>query len=109
MFEKALSKIGNFLNRLSIPYMIIGGQAVLMHGEPRLTRSTDITLGIGIEDLMIHKIFVGRPRDMEDVRIILLKKSKIDAEYIIRWLSEFDKVSDKKVFVTIFKSLLNET
>jgi len=50
IFGKALSKIGNFLNRLSIPYMIIGGQAVLVHGEPRLTKDIDITLGIGVED-----------------------------------------------------------
>ena len=27
--------------------MIIGGQAVLLHGEPRLTQDIDITLGVG--------------------------------------------------------------
>ena len=26
--------------------MIIGGQAVLLYGEPRLTRDIDITLGV---------------------------------------------------------------
>jgi len=31
--------------------MIIGGQAVLLYGEPRLTKDIDITLGIGIEGL----------------------------------------------------------
>jgi len=49
MFEEILGKVSNFLNKLSIPYMVIGGQAVLLHGEPRLTRDIDITLGIGIE------------------------------------------------------------
>jgi len=29
--------------------MVIGGQAVLLYGEPRLTRDIDITLGIGVE------------------------------------------------------------
>jgi predicted nucleotidyltransferase len=29
-----------------IDYMVIGGQAVLMYGEPRLTRDIDITLGL---------------------------------------------------------------
>jgi hypothetical protein len=29
--------------------MIIGGQAVLLYGEPRLTKDIDITLGIGID------------------------------------------------------------
>ncbi len=31
--------------------MVIGGQAVLLYGEPRLTKDIDITLGIGIEEL----------------------------------------------------------
>jgi len=31
--------------------MVIGGQAVLLYGEPRLTRDIDITLGIGVEEL----------------------------------------------------------
>ncbi len=35
--------------------MIIGGQAVLLYGEPRLTRDIDVTLGSGpdrLEDLL---------------------------------------------------------
>jgi hypothetical protein len=32
------------LNEQNIPYMIIGGQAVLLYGKPRLTRDIDITL-----------------------------------------------------------------
>jgi len=31
--------------------MVIGGQAVLVYGEPRFTRDIDITLGAGIERL----------------------------------------------------------
>jgi hypothetical protein len=31
--------------------MVIGGQAVLVYGEPRLTRDIDITLGVGVEEL----------------------------------------------------------
>ena len=31
--------------------MVIGGQAVLVHGEPRLTRDIDITLALTPEDL----------------------------------------------------------
>ncbi len=35
--------------------MIIGGQAVLIYGEPRLTKDIDITLGVGIEKLSVIK------------------------------------------------------
>jgi hypothetical protein len=51
MFEKLLSKIGLCLDHQGIPYMIIGGQAVLLYGEPRLTRDIDITLGVNIDGL----------------------------------------------------------
>ena len=51
MFQKLLKKIANELSAHNIPYMVIGGQAVLLYGEPRLTKDIDITLGIGIEGL----------------------------------------------------------
>ena len=31
--------------------MVIGGQAVLLYGEPRLTRDIDITVGMGVDGL----------------------------------------------------------
>lgn len=184
MFEKILSKIAATLNRHSIPYMIIGGQAVLLYGEPRLTRDIDITLGVntdhlkdlleviqelslkplseniesfalqtmvlpaldettGIrvdfifsytpyemeaikmarkitimdqdvcfaspEDVVIHKIFAGRPRDLEDVRTIILKNPEINVKYIHNWLKEFDVSSDEmKDFVKTFEEIIRE-
>ena len=51
MFERLLKKIALQLKGASIPYMVIGGQAVLVYGEPRLTRDIDITLGIGVDGL----------------------------------------------------------
>jgi hypothetical protein len=146
--------------------MVVGGQAVLLYGEPRFTRDIDITLGIGTdrlddlmqlvamlgwqvrpgaspefvsksmvlpcedpstgiridfifsisayeqealrrvqkvrrgqaevcfasaEDVVIHKVVAGRPRDLEDVRIVLLKQPLLDADYVRRWLGEFDR------------------
>ena len=47
MVESLLAKISLRLEQRGIPYMVIGGQAVLVHGEPRLTRDIDITLGAG--------------------------------------------------------------
>ncbi len=185
MFEKILSKIGACLNRHNVPYMIIGGQAVLLYGEPRLTRDIDITLGVrtdklkdllnilqelslkpipediesfvlqtmvlpafdettGIrvdfifsytpyeleairrarkikimdqyvcyaspEDVIVHKIFAGRPRDLDDVQSIIFKNPDIDAAYIRNWLSKFDLVSDENGdFVKNFEAILRET
>ena len=166
MFQALIKRIARGLNKSRIPYMIIGGQAVLIYGEPRLTKDIDITLGtntndlervmdivrrvnlklllesvedfvkkthvlpvideksgirvdfifsfspyerqaieraIGmkfgrnlvkfasLEDVVIHKTIAGRPRDMEDVRSILLKNSNYNLNYIEKWLKEFDR------------------
>jgi hypothetical protein len=183
MFEEILYKIGLILPRLGIPYMIIGGQAVLVYGEPRLTRDIDITLGVNTEhldtvlaalrelslnpipkdiesfvqqtmvlpaldektgirvdfifsstpyeagaikrakkimikehevffaspeDVVIHKIFAGRPRDLEDVRTIIVKNPEIDRQYILKWLKEFDKTTEQKDFLKTFELLSKE-
>ena len=42
MFEALLSKIAQSLGGAELPYMIIGGQAVLLYGTPRLTRDIDL-------------------------------------------------------------------
>jgi len=51
VFEKLIQKISRKLTEFDIPYMIIGGQAVLIYGEPRLTKDIDITLGIEVDQL----------------------------------------------------------
>jgi len=183
MFEKILSQIGVSLSKHNLPYMVVGGQAVLLYGEPRLTRDIDITLGVDVdhlgevlavvqelnlkplpqeiesfvretmvlptldehtgirvdfifsytpyeteaikrakkvkimgqevnlaspEDLIIHKIFAGRPRDIEDVRTVLLKNPDVDKQYIRGWLKEFDESSEKKEFLKAFEGILKE-
>jgi len=51
MIEKLIHNIARQLDRQTIPYMIIGGQAVLLYGRPRLTRDIDITLGVDTDEL----------------------------------------------------------
>lgn len=183
MFEEIISRIASALKNRRIPYMIIGGQAVLLYGEPRFTRDIDITLGVNVnsleeilsiadklslkpipqdirsfvgqtmvlpvldepssiridfifsftpyeaeaikrarkillmgnevsfaspEDVIIHKIFAGRPRDLEDVRTILLKNPEIDIQYIRNWLKEFDNTLDGKDFQETFEKISKE-
>lgn len=45
VFESLLARLARGLDAAAIPYMVVGGQAVLLHGEPRLTRDIDVTLG----------------------------------------------------------------
>ncbi len=51
MFTALLEKIALALDEAGIAYMVIGGQAVLLYGEPRLTKDIDITLGAGLDRL----------------------------------------------------------
>ncbi len=53
MFEKLIAKTAISLKKHKIPYMIIGGQAVLLYGSPRLTKDIDITLGVSIDKLPV--------------------------------------------------------
>jgi predicted nucleotidyltransferase len=143
--------------------MVIGGQAVLIYGEPRLTRDIDIILGVGperlddllefsktsgwrvlvqkpeefvqstlvlplddpptgiridlifafslheqtalertqrvkigkanvcfaaVEDVIVHKVTAGRPRDFEDVRYVLIENQDLDHAYSRHWLTD---------------------
>ena len=179
MFQQILEQLALGLESCSIPYMIIGGQAVLLYGEPRLTRDIDLTLGAGPErlpevlrlieswkwqilasepvdfvqrtmvlpclesasgiridfvfsfslyerqaiergrlvdlgkahvrfvspeDLIIHKMIASRPRDLEDVRGMILKNPALDLTYIRFWLEQFDQ-SLQQTFLERFEQL----
>jgi hypothetical protein len=60
VFQRLLKKIASSLDKYQIPYMVIGGQAVLLYGEPRLTKDIDITLGVGVDRLGEMKEIVDR-------------------------------------------------
>lgn len=180
MFQDLLERIALALDDRSIPYMIIGGQAVLLYGEPRLTKDIDITLGVGperlpdvreiaeglkwsvlvetpeefvretmvlpcsepllgvrvdfifsssayerqamervrrvpigkaqvrfasLEDLVIHKLIAGRPRDLEDVKSILVRNREVDTRYVRRWLEQFEDALSEP-FLKRFEEIL---
>ena len=60
------------------------------------------------EDLIIHKIFAGRPRDIEDVRTVLLKNPDVDIQYIRQWLKEFDESSEEKGLLKTFEGIMKD-
>jgi hypothetical protein len=72
MFEVLLGRLAQALEGRSIPYMVIGGQAVLLYAEPRLTRDIDVTLGLPVARLATLMEMVGdlqlavRVQDPED-------------------------------------------
>jgi len=180
MFKELLIKLARSFGAQNIPYMIVGGQAVLLYGEPRLTRDVDVTVGLGPErlddilalageislkplpanprefvtstmvlpledegsgvrvdvifsftpyekealaranevmienvmvrfaapeDVIIHKLFAGRPRDIEDAKTIMARQKNIDVGYILNWLTSFDKTFPEKKLLELLKNL----
>lgn len=169
MLSEVLERAARALLAARIPYMVIGGQAVLVHGEPRLTRDIDITLGVSLdrladvvaaagaaglkplvdpesfaretmvlpcadaasgvrvdlvlsespwerraieraltvrigatdvrfvtpEDLIVHKIVAGRPRDLEDVRSVVARQPQLDRKSVEDTLREFGAALDQ--------------
>ena len=64
MFEALIENVARTLDRNGLPYMVIGGQAVLLYGEPRLTRDIDIALGVGLDGLP-RVLSAAREADLE--------------------------------------------
>ncbi len=171
-FADLIVRVSNALKGEKLPFMLIGGQAVLLHGIPRLTEDIDITLGVTpdamssvlnacreadldilpeepvafvletyvlpavdpassvridlifsdlpyerqaieraimvelldvpipfatAEDLILHKLFSGRPRDIEDIRgVIRIRGEALDWAYIEQWAEEFRAVADRE-------------
>lgn len=52
-YQELLARIAKAFERHQIPYMIIGGLAVLRYGRPRLTDDIDITLGVDATSLPV--------------------------------------------------------
>lgn len=171
-FSGFIAGLSQRLQARRLPFMLIGGQAVLLHGRPRLTEDIDVTLGAGpeawgtvrevcdeleltplpqdlegfvretfvlparhagtgirvdfifsttpyerqaivravpvrlggvtvpfaaAEDLILHKLFAGRPRDLEDVAGVVRRKStELDWRYLERWAREFAAVPGRE-------------
>lgn len=56
------------------------------------------------EDLIIHKAVAGRPRDIEDLKgIIIVQKNKMDIEYVRLWLTEFSQLLENYQILQIFE------
>lgn len=94
MIEDLIKKIARHLDRRKISYMIIGGQAVLLYGRPRLTRDIDITLGVDTDafasieqvckELRLRPL-VENPRDFaHDTKVLPAQEldSKIRIDFI---------------------------
>jgi hypothetical protein len=179
--ERLLAALTTELGRHQLPFMLIGGQAVLLHGSPRLTEDIDITLGAGPdalpvlmlactaigleplpirveefvletfvlpvrheatrlrvdfifsstpyerqaiaraqhvsisgalvpfaapEDLIRHKLFAGRPRDLEDVRGVVRRKGHaLDWSYVDHWAREFASVPGREQLPELVQEL----
>ena len=64
MVSRLISRIARCLDDARIDYMLIGGQAVLAYGEPRLTRDVDVTIGLG-PDRMDEVLALVSQADLE--------------------------------------------
>ena len=43
-----------------------------------------------IEDVLVHKLIAGRPRDLADIEDILASRPELDEAYVQRWVEYWD-------------------
>ncbi|MDI7252255.1 MAG: hypothetical protein QME89_06820, partial [Actinomycetota bacterium] len=61
----------------------------ILEGSPYF-RNVEVKFA-SLEDLIIHKVIAGRPRDLEDVKVVLARNQEFDRDYVLSWLREFDR------------------
>lgn len=49
------------------------------------------------EDIIVDKMVAGRPRDLEDIKGILIRQAGLEQEYVRQWLSSFEDVVGRKL------------
>ena len=179
--EHLLAGVARELKAAHIACMVIGGQAVLLHGAPRVTEDIDLTLAAGpdrvhdvldvcgrigltplpsdverfvaetfvlparhalsgfrvdfifsstpyersaigralavdvageavpfatAEDLIVHKLFAARPRDIEDAQSVVRRSgTALDWDYIERWAQSFAAVPGREAMPGLVATL----
>ena len=99
--------------------MIIGGQAVLLYGEPRMTKDIDITLGLGVEDSdkifsavkqLKLEIIPNDPQEFVKKTMVLPlrdKKSKIRVDLVFSYSSYEKQAIENGRKISINKTEIN--
>lgn len=108
MLEKLIKKIARRLDEDKIPYMVIGGQAVLVYGRARLTRDIDITLGLDTDGFSLVekvckklnlRILPEKPEEFaEETKVLPTEepKSKIRVDFVFSF-SEYERKALERV------------
>lgn len=91
MLQKLLTKIARELDSNDIPYIVIGGQAAILHGVVRATQDIDITLGIDTSEINRLKKIIFK------LKLRYIKKSPDKFAKQMRVLPVYDPGSKIKV------------
>lgn len=91
MLQKSLLKVIKELEKSNLSYVIIGGQASLIHGVVRLTQDIDITLGFDIDEMDKLQQLIKR------LDFIYLKKDPEDFAKLTRVMPVYDTLNKVKI------------
>lgn len=113
-FGPLLARLARALRAHDVPFMLIGGQAVLLHGEPRLTLDVDVTLGVSPEALgtvlaACEAMGVDTlPGSVEEfvretfvlpVAVVRRRGPDLDWDYLATWVDAFAAVPGREEMV----------
>ena len=106
-FETLLARLSRVLERRQLPFMTYEAEAI--------SRALLVELGGAMvpfataEDLIIHKLFAGRPRDIEDAEGVVRRKGgELDWDYLRRWVADFALVPGRENLPDALEGLRSE-
>ncbi len=97
MYELAV-RLGHFTSDRALE----GIENTIQLAKALNLNGVDVTFA-SLEDIVIHKLVAGRPRDIDDAQSILLRQQGLDAAYVEKWLKEFEPVVGREL-VNVFRS-----
>jgi hypothetical protein len=65
VFQKILTDVASAFAAAEIPYIVIGGQALMLYGELRMTKDIDIALDVDFDD--VERVAHALPSDIFEI------------------------------------------
>jgi len=88
---------------------VIYDEGAILRAREMVLQSGAIAMVCSPEDLIIYKLISTRKRDYQDVEGVIRRQGdKLDDEYVLSWLREFEQALDDSTLVMTYSHMREE-